>query len=359
MEKWIYNIQSLRGFAALSVLFFHVMLMEKKWGSGNLILPRLLDLGASGVDLFFVISGFMMVTVTRGKFQQKGAIKQFAYNRISRIYPLYWFYSSILLCVFVIKPEVINPSMLNQVNILESFLLLPQNICPLLMVGWPLVHEMYFYIVFTLILMTPEKHLLKFLLFWALACISVHMIMSDFPKLSFNPYIKIIFNPLTLEFIAGCLTAILIFKGTTKYGLISLIIGICILVIVGIFYHAYPSIPIFNSQLRIILFGLPYSLAVYGAVAIETGKGKSFSVLLRKIGDQSYSLYLSHTIVINGIGWLWAYNTIPAFEYNVIWILLMPLFSIITGYYSFKLLEKPLIAAAKNFSKKLLPQKIG
>jgi len=133
-DNRIHSIQALRGFGALSVVLFHIMLMEVKWGSGYMLLPRLMDIGASGVDLFFVISGFVMATVTRGVFQKKGSVVTFLYNRISRIYPLYWFYSLILLCVFMVRPGLINPTMGNQVNILESFLLLPQNVFPLLMV---------------------------------------------------------------------------------------------------------------------------------------------------------------------------------------------------------------------------------
>ena len=68
-----------------------------------------------------------------------------------------WVYSILVLGVFLIKPSWVNSSQGNQVDILASFLLLPSQTLPLVMVGWTLIHEMYFYLVFSLVLMlVPE-----------------------------------------------------------------------------------------------------------------------------------------------------------------------------------------------------------
>jgi len=62
----IQNIQALRGGAVLMVVLFHLAGMEKEFGGGERLLPRLAGSGRAGVDLFFVVSGFIMVTVTAG-----------------------------------------------------------------------------------------------------------------------------------------------------------------------------------------------------------------------------------------------------------------------------------------------------
>lgn len=63
------NVQALRGVAVLAVVFFHLIIIERRYGGVDTILPDWLAFGMFGVDLFFVISGFVMVTVTQGKFQ--------------------------------------------------------------------------------------------------------------------------------------------------------------------------------------------------------------------------------------------------------------------------------------------------
>ena len=103
MQK-LESIQALRGIAVLAVVAFHAMTVEHRYGGGNQLLPDLLQLGQSGVDLFFVISGFVMVTVTRGRFAGRGQTGRFLWSRFSRIYPTYWFYYCLTAAVFLIRP---------------------------------------------------------------------------------------------------------------------------------------------------------------------------------------------------------------------------------------------------------------
>ena len=157
MQK-IVNIQALRGIAAVSVVAFHLIPIEAKYGSGESILPNFFEFGMFGVDLFFVISGFVMASLTKGQFQNASNGLTFLYQRLSRIYPVYWFYSALVLMVFFIQPTWVNSAQGNQINILSSFLLWPEATLPLINVGWTLIHEMYFYIIFTVFLFfVPEK----------------------------------------------------------------------------------------------------------------------------------------------------------------------------------------------------------
>ena len=123
----IVNIQALRGIAVLLVVAYHLTKIEAKYGHGERLLTTLATIGMSGVDLFFVISGFVMVTVTRGWFRKDGALAHFLYHRFKRIYPIYWFYSLLILAIFLLKPDMVNSSQGGNVNIISSFLLLPQN----------------------------------------------------------------------------------------------------------------------------------------------------------------------------------------------------------------------------------------
>ena len=87
--KKIQNIQVLRGLAIVLVILYHLMSIEHGFSHRHKLLPDLLKMGSGGVDLFFVISGFVMVTVTRANFGGLRKSGYFIYRRAARIYPLY------------------------------------------------------------------------------------------------------------------------------------------------------------------------------------------------------------------------------------------------------------------------------
>ncbi len=84
-----------------------------------------------------------MATVIQGQFQRPQAVSQFLISRFTRIYPLYWFYSVLVLFIFITHPSWVNQSEGGQVNILKSFINSTKSL-PLLLVGWTLIHEIYF-----------------------------------------------------------------------------------------------------------------------------------------------------------------------------------------------------------------------
>jgi len=109
-SKKVLNIQALRGIAVLLVVFSHMLPIENKYSATDKILPDIFMIGISGVDLFFLISGFVMVSVTQNTNQSISKIKLFLYHRFTRIYPLYWFYSILILTVFLLQPSMVNNS---------------------------------------------------------------------------------------------------------------------------------------------------------------------------------------------------------------------------------------------------------
>ena len=133
------SIQTLRGIAVLAVVVYHSLNIEKIYGGGDLLLPDFFRLGQSGVDLFFVISGFVMVTVTRGRFARSGEMKRFLWGRLTRIYPTYWFYFLLMIPVLLIKHNWFNTHHELETDFVSSFFLLPSNHLPLVAVAWTLI----------------------------------------------------------------------------------------------------------------------------------------------------------------------------------------------------------------------------
>ena len=204
------NIQALRGVAVLLVVLCHLQIIEQKYSHSQIVLPDWLSYGIAGVDLFFVISGFVIATVTRGQFQSLPAAGHFIFQRVTRIYPPYWFYSTIVLIIWWYKPELVNSAQGNQVNVLASFLIIPQDLLPLVMVGWTLIHEMYFYLVITVFLpVVPERAFPVFLGLWALIVIAGSSFFIINFSSDYHATVQVIFNPLTFDFIGGAAMALL------------------------------------------------------------------------------------------------------------------------------------------------------
>lgn len=352
----ILNIQALRGIAVLMVILYHLIIIEGKYGHGNTVLPSFLSIGMSGVDLFFVISGFVMVTITRGWFQSTGAIRRFLYHRVTRIYPTYWFYSLLVLVVFLIKPEMVNSVQTGQVNIFASFLLLPQERFPLLAVGWTLIHEMYFYLVFALLLLFPERWLLPLLMSWGAGAMGIGFALP----LASNPVVQLMTHPLTLEFIAGCVIAHIYFlKQYDSSGWYFLILAL-IWWLVGYGIHAaqgYELAP--TGWLRVIIFGVPAVLVVFALVNIERAAEQKLPYWLVLIGNASFSIYLSHVLVISALGRIWGGFAIVNSGVNLAVLLVILLSALAIGILSYQLLERPLLRFTRRFEKVVAGSKNG
>lgn len=343
----IQNIQALRGAAALLVVLFHLVPTEQKYGGGETILSGSFQFGMFGVDLFFVISGFVMVVVTSGQDRNPKNAFKFIYRRASRIYPTYWVYTLLVLYVFLIHPSWVNSSQGNQANILTSFLLLPSDALPLVMVGWTLIHEMYFYLVFFLMLLfVPEKRMGVATVLWGLAVLSMNLLFQ-----SNQPLARIISHPLTLEFIAGCLLAIVYYRNSTSMTGRSLMITACLGFFVSFLgYHCYHFItgqvaP--QSWWRVLMFGGPASLMVFCLVHAET-KGLVAPSPLIKMGNASYSIYLSHLLTLSATGRCWhLFASSNTFD-NYIMIPLMFMLVVMVGMISYHVVEKPLLKISRK-----------
>jgi exopolysaccharide production protein ExoZ len=286
------SIQTFRAIAANAVVLAHLATIETKYGHGFGLLPAWISFaGWSGVHFFFVISGFVMTLIA-----DRSSWTGFLGARVLRIYPVYWIYTSLVLAVFLIAPGIVNSSYGHPPSILKSYLLWPQDVGPLLSVGWTLIHEMYFYLVMAalLALAAPFRYALAG---WALIVVAGFYLVPSQP----GSAMAILFSPLTLEFILGAAIGLLIRSGISSFARSSLAVGsaLCILgavayVRLGIAYEDVPA--------SIVLLGLPFVFIVYGATALELRGGWRHHALLERLGDASYSIYLGHVLVLSALG---------------------------------------------------------
>lgn len=337
------SIQALRGIALLGVIGFHLLFIEKKYSGGDFLLPNFLYLGQSGVDLFFVISGFIMVTVTKDRFTLDGKVIRFLWGRLTRIYPTYWFYFFLTLAVFLIKPDWVNASQGHQIQLIPSFFLLPSHQLPLVMVAWSLIHELWFYLIFSIFLCFRECFLLPLLLIWGttITTINLFVTVTDFSGIAL-----IAFHAYSLEFIMGALAALFFYQEyAAKLSVRSVIVIITLILSIG-----FPMIYAFDileqeSLVRACVMGTLYGFLVYSVARLEQLNQFSLPKPLQFLGDISYTVYLSHVLVLSAIGRLWLMAT-PAPNNlldNALVCLAMLAAVVGYGWVGYRLVEHPLL----------------
>ena len=334
MQNKIHSIQALRGISVLLVIFYHLIPIENKYNPLFVLSPNLFKIGNIGVDIFFMISGFIMVVVTQNYHKCKISFIKFLYSRFTRIYGPYWFYSLLLLVVYFIKPEWVNSSQNSDINIISSLLLIPEKNLPLIMVGWSLIHEIYFYIVFSFFLLFFSKQqIFKFSILW----ISI-LVIGNFYFSIDSPFLDLIFHPLTCEFILGLFLGVyyLKFPKVLINSKFILFIPFIFLIIVAWFLIG----PLHDWE-RLLVYGGISMLIVFSSIELEK-IGFIFNKKLIQIGDASYSIYLSHLLVLNTVGKVFNVFLTENIIFEIILVISMITASILWGLFSFKYIETPL-----------------
>ena len=342
-SKRIISIQVCRGLAAMLVVMAHLRGDEIKYCSTNLLL--IFQYGGMGVDLFFVISGIVITSVTAGKFRSPSNARTFIHHRIARIFPIYWIYTTIVLAAYLIHPAWINAGSGHHAGILASYLLIPTGRDMLVLQGWSLSYELYFYLVFFLLLFTSERVAHRLLITWAAAIILLNAIGA----ISYQPILWLLTSPAVLEFLAGCLIFHLYRSHRLHPKAGALLIAAALLWTAAvILYNAHThqwDIDAIEGRrwIRTPLYGTPAALLILGAMELERSGIIRFFRLFESIGDWSYSIYLSHIIVIKIVSRT-LHTLAPTLPYAVLLLICISLpLVLITGYLSYSRLERPLI----------------
>jgi exopolysaccharide production protein ExoZ len=266
LTQKITGIQAARGFAALVVVIRHTC-------------PAFL-LGSAGVDIFFVISGFVMVVSSEKLYERPGAWKIFLQRRIIRIVPLYWFITFIV--AYLTRRDF------EAWHILPSLFFIPfehnGSTLPIVSPGWSLNLEMYFYAIFAVFLfLRPAWSALAVTVVISLPLL-LRLFASDLGILITQYYA----NPIVLEFCAGMWLALLWRRGFRLSALSAVSLAIV-------------ALCIFSAS---VLFADPWMehlwklAAVLLVAAVAFGPSPPLAKVADFGGDISYSLYLSHYLII-------------------------------------------------------------
>lgn len=275
------NIQLLRAWAAVLVVLHHCHDHYLAMGGANRLLLAVMPYGFIGVDIFFIVSGFVMMHVIRGREASPAHVVDFLGRRFLRIYSWYW--PCLVFTLGVIW--WFHPQDLARLDLPGSFLLTRIGLDELVLpISWSLTYELYFYGLVALAWVAAGRRLQP--VFWlaaaALAAFSSVAIYREGTALSFFA------NPAILEFLAGALLY-LNRERLSRRALLPLLAAAAFLLFwMGLARNATNAFP------RVYMFGAAAFFLVWFFVVLEASRTYVAGRLMAALGDASYSIYLLH-----------------------------------------------------------------
>ena len=278
-------IQFLRAGAALVVAVMHYQMDTQRAGLSD-GLNFFFWMGNVGVDVFFVISGFVMVYSSQALFGTVHGPFKFFLRRVLRILPIYWLITSIYIAMAVAIPAFgkgYSPS-----SIAGSYLFIPVErapgvIEPVVGQGWTLNYEMLFYAIFATAIVARPRVAVAAVALALAALVAAGRIFTLPLPLAFWA------SNIVLEFVLGAALGLIHLEGLRipkAAGWLLMAGGVALLATQAL-NHV--------SELRCIFFGVPAALIVAGACFPAFTPNKRRWAALTLIGAASYALYLTHS----------------------------------------------------------------
>ena len=289
MSKTYHSIQALRFFAAFLVLAMHAGLYASERLDASYS-RYIWDAGSTGVDIFFIISGFVITISSRRLLHVGDGWRTFALRRILRVVPLYWILMTAKLFITAVIPSAALHSTFEPYYVIASYLFLPAKgmggaIFPYLGVGWTLNFEFLFYFIFGSALFFGLNVFKTCLVVFSLLGISSLLKNPSLPAISFY------FDAIVLEFLFGMLLA----KYVAYNPLVNIKIALALIILGAGFILMPPNT--LSGLPRFLWRGVPALALVAGFVFLEQNIGNITPRWLSFLGDSSYALYLSHPFI--------------------------------------------------------------
>ena len=337
----VVSIQFLRFVAATLVVFWHSIeaINQHVPGSVSGALFQNGFFGASGVHIFFVISGFIMVYTSfpKGNAGEFSSSK-FLLRRFVRIYPIYFIYCALYICFY---HNFLGGPPLRFGELVGALLLLPGYSAKIIGPGWTLAYEIYFYLCFSVAMMLGLKRGLRALTGFFLLSIASHFVIDTRPQAVFT-----FTNPLLIEFLLGAWIGYAVVSDV-RLGDVPARLAV-VLGLAGFFCGIIFGLRLLPS---VLTWGVPSALLVAGCVFSE--RNGHVPTLIRKgafLGDSSYSLYLLHVVLIDIVvvlalssgDWISAYARDAGSAGTILICCATTAYSIVVALISYELLERRL-----------------
>lgn len=336
LKRELVGVQYLRGLAALLVVAEHantVVALPKYFGRAAI--PLEFYGGPAGVDLFFVISGFIIgyISLDASSLKPRLDVSDFLWRRFARIVPFLW----ICVLAYATLRFLGRDGAFEFGPYLRAFTLYPVGtINPTQ--AWTLRHEFLFYLVFATVFLLPRFRLLPLSL-WLLSPLCYFALdpsgLSEFPNF--------LFNRLNLLFGLGFVVSVLFLKrphwfaATVSNGMLACSM-LCLLYLVPFMLTSYSHL----STIDVLIAGAGACFILYVALRVEApARLGLLDRLGHAIGDASYAIYLAHGILISGLLGVWA-RYLPNTNVAVVWLVAV-IGALLFGYIVHRYVEAPIV----------------
>lgn len=348
LPRQLHSLQWLRAIGALAVVYFHAAIQVSQLNN-DIGIPKV---GETGVDIFFVLSGFIMWVTTRNS-NIKTA--DFIKKRINRIVPLYWCLTIIVSAMALVIPHLLKSTKFDVKHLFASLMFIPwpnpaamsganEYLTPVIVPGWTLNMEMAFYILFSLCLPFGKRWRVLGLSLLIVALYGVGL--WGFQSGSITAFYgkTVIFEFLMGVLLGACFLPFLRLSTPWAWGLLALALIILVLI-----EATAPDLT------RAVKFGIPAFFAIAAAVNLERLSAVPDFPAMVKLGDASYSIYLSHIFVLAGLRITVNFLGLElVFWSGIVFIAIGLAASAILGILIHEYLEKPMsriVASIANYSR--------
>ena len=293
-RETLQSIQVMRGVAAIAVAFYHTHLFIARPEVGGLtVFGSVATFGWTGVNFFFVLSGFIILLAHRRDIGVPERAGTYLWRRFSRVYPIYWLFLTAYLAAawFGIGSPDFSwaPS-----NLLASYLLVQLGAPPTppLKVAWTLFYEVAFYVAFLAVILNRFWGSILIGL-WVLVILVNTFVLGNVDN---GWYI----HGWNLYFLVGALTTVAFARFDSRWGVPILAAGLALLVFAMASGFVDPHLATFHRKpVRLVLLSIPFALILLGGVLGERRYRWRFPGILMLLGEASYSIYLTHSSVIS------------------------------------------------------------
>lgn len=337
------GLQYARGVAALLVVFYHAAIQANGQFGGTL--PTF---GKSGVDIFFVLSGFVMWTSTS---QRSVSPALFLKRRLARIAPLYWTLTLCAAAIALLAPHLLRSTKFDLPHLVASLCFVPwlnpgmppgdDQLTPVIIPGWTLNFEMFFYLTFALALWCPIER--------RMGCLTILIVAAYGLALWARPLgtaPQFYSQGVIFEFLAGAFIANTVGLRAARWPWLSAIL--LLLAIVALLVGDWAR----GEGERAIVLGVPAAIIIITVAQIENAGRLPYLGWLNAAGDASYSIYLTHVFVIAGVRNLSVMASAHGLSIDpVAFVGLCLLSSALAGAIAYRFVERPLSRKAKRLLK--------
>jgi exopolysaccharide production protein ExoZ len=286
--KKLVGVQTARGVAALLVVIYHTTRgLSLPQYLGHIPFSNAFGFGHSGVDFFFVLSGFIITYAHMADVGRSERVYRYLWRRIVRIYPIYWVVTGIGILHASFSLDV--AARLAPLHLLYSFLLLPESAEPVVSVAWTLRSEMLFYLLFALAIV--DRRFCRPLIIGTLLLISYSMIAPPT-----GPWTGLLVSPFNIEFLMGIATARWLVHRQIPGSAVLAAAGVIAFLVVGMM-EVFGLVPLNGLPGRLLYGGASVAILA-GIVELERSGRFRVGLIGVMMGDVSYALYLIHLAVV-------------------------------------------------------------